>query len=298
MVAGALLAGMGAQARAQADGEGAGPIRGDVVIWASARSASAAGEQLRELQHLLAPLAPFLRAPGAAVVESARLEGLKPGAFVVTLGICRADKVGPALKVFRALRPEVASKAVTYRPAAGDPDLPCPAASAPSQGGEDASPWQPGTPAVTSAGSLRFIGLPFSRPGEAAADVASSHAGLSVLFLLVDLRKRALVDSAEYRPPTEAVVVRAFVATPRGLALKVEYADPPCDGRSERFVLWRAEVTASNAGAAVRLEEAALTRLREGACGDADAPEAVPARKAVPRRADEETPLLPEPPPS
>jgi hypothetical protein len=264
----------GAQARAQSDGA----VEGEMIVWSTSRSQSAAEEQLRLFGVFRTPLAPVIEVSGPTVLESSKVRGLRPGAYVVALGICSKEEVRFPLRIFQALYPDVTAHTVKYKPTGNGDDLPCPT---PRSAGNDDSggpvPWRLATPGRAPMRDLALVELPFSAGPE------GRSADLRVSLLLVDARKRALIDATEYRPPSERAQVRPAAVNPRGLSFQVAYEDPGCESGEGRFVRWGANVTVTVAGRSVQTSRE-VTRLKEGRCGGggesriADAPASVPAK--------------------
>lgn len=241
---------------------------GDILVWSGASDRKAAEAQLAAAQPLFDALSTFVEL-SPAVVESARVKGLKPGFFVVALGVCSAHELAWAKGLFGALRPPVYSKPVEYI-MQGDAPLPCPKpveVDAPDAMREvrwEAGPVQ--TIAVDE--KRRLVALTFSYRWDQPGDFAQAFFETRPVFALLDTDGRALAAEA---PPSASDAQEATLVL-RGPSFVVEekYADPRCEPGGDHYVAWTRTTVARVKGPTLDVEVAEPVKKDEGSCGYAE----------------------------
>lgn len=214
------------------------PLDGQMIIWSGGRTESEAQGQLARFQRFVAALKDFLTVT-PLVVESATVEGLKPGFFVVALGVCDEKAARAPLKLFQAIEPAVYARQVHYNAenAAEAPDCPALVQIA-SDGNDDPVYWELGEPVhVVAGGGGALVALPFSYDWSEQGDFAREYFEVRVELLLTGAN-RALLDSSQYKSPSDAAKLKSAAASGNSIAWELDYADPPCSPSGDRFVSW------------------------------------------------------------
>ena len=245
-------------------------VRGEMVVWSGGKTRAEAERQLEGLKPYLKALEPVLKFQ-PAVVESARVEGLKPGFFIVALGVCPKQQVEESLATFQAIYPDVYTRSVKYQPTDELPALECPElAVAATNDADQPVHWELEKAVRLKQGKHQLIGLAFTYRWEEAGDFARAYHDLRAVHLLVEAKKRRLVDSELYDGPSDATTLRSFESEGKRLVSTVEYGDPVCEPMGDSFQGWRVQVKASIAKSAIKLAETEPELIAEGSCGYAE----------------------------
>ncbi len=248
---------------------GAG-LEGELLVWSGGKTRAEAESQREGLKAYLEALDPVLKVK-PEVMESARVEGLKPGFFVVALGVCPKDQVGAPLDVFQAIYPDVYTRTVTYSPTGETPALGCPELESAATDSDDKPVrWGLEKTARVAQGGSTLVGLGFSYSWEEQGDFARSYFTVKTLYLLVENKTRRLVDSQVYDGPSDATTLESLESKDGRLVSSVKYGDPPCSPSTDAFKGWRAEVKASIGKARINLVEGKPQLMEEGSCGYAE----------------------------
>jgi hypothetical protein len=128
------------------------PLDGQMIIWSGGRTQVEAEAQLHGFERYAAALKDFIDVT-PVIVESVTVEGLKPGFFVVALGLCDEKAVRFPLKLFQAIEPAVYPRQVHYgaKEAADAPECPSPLQVATS-GSDEPVYWELGEPVRSVSG--------------------------------------------------------------------------------------------------------------------------------------------------
>src|SRR5262249_18500364 len=89
-------------------------LDGQMIVWSGGRTEAEAQSQLQGFARYASALKDFIDVT-PVVVESATVEGLKPGFFVVALGVCDENAVSFPVKIFQAIEPAVYTRQVHYK---------------------------------------------------------------------------------------------------------------------------------------------------------------------------------------
>lgn len=239
-------------------------ITGRMIIWSGSKNEEEAQALHQNLKESMAQLADyFVLTP--QLIESKTVEGLKPGFFVTSLGVCNAEDLKPALRWLKALRPEAYTKEVRFYHESPE-SFECPKLGEVDADAEEPVHWTMERSAHLRHKrlSLRGIQLSFrwSQLGDFARDFHEAHA----VFLLIG-KKGRILDQVSYASPEDAAEARGFSAQKRTIGFDFQYAEPPCDPDTDRFELWkrRAQITAQ--GEKINVTEKPATRIKSGACG-------------------------------
>jgi hypothetical protein len=279
----------GAASAAPPAKEAGSKVEGELLVWSGGKTRAEAEFQQETLKPYLEALKPFLPVK-PAVMESARVEGLKPGFFIVALGVCPKEKLREPLSVFQALYPDVYTRTVAYKPTEETPKLACPelASDATDDNGEPV-PWKLEKTARVSQKGNTLVGLAFTYRWDEAGDFARSFHVVQTLYLLVDAKKRRLLDSKVHDSPSDAATLESLTTEEGRLDSSIKYGDPRCDPGSDYFKGWRTWVKASISKGAIRIDPGEPDLLEEGSCGYADE-----ARMITGEGRDEEPPSEPD----
>ena len=243
-------------------------MQGELFVWsggATRAEAEAQKENFAAYQQVLEPVLTL----EPQVLESARIEGLKPGFFVVALGVCPKKEMA-SLKVFQALAPEVYTRSVKYAPTQDLPALGCPQ-PVEAASNDDGAPvlWKLERTERVVQGKNALVGLIFGYHWSQQGDFGSSYYNVKALYLGVD-KKRRLMDSKTYSGPTDATQLESLKSEEEQLVAEVKYGDPRCEPSSDYFKGWRKSVRAALDKRKVKLTEGEPWLLEEGSCGYAD----------------------------
>jgi hypothetical protein len=271
VLVGMFLGFVGGQARAAPPAETAGQkSEAELIIWSGAKTREDAESQEAGFLSYASALSDVL-AVEPAVLESARVEGLKPGFFVVALGLCPKAQVHQPLRIFQALYPDVYTRAVKYQVTSETPALKCPEAEEVTRDARDEPVlWRlTGSERVTQKGRA-LVGLAFRYRWDEAGDFARSYFAVKTFYLLIDSKTRELVDSKVHEGPSDATTLESFIHEEGRIVSSLEYGDPPCDPSGDSFKAWRKEVKASMAKDGIKLVEGKPKLLKQGSCGYAE----------------------------
>jgi hypothetical protein len=246
-------------------------VEGMMIIWSGANKREQADQQLLDAQQLVGLFDKYLEGGAASleVFESAKVSGLKPGFFVVSLGVCPADEVGEVLGVFQAIYPDVYAKPVKYRPSDELPAATCPRLAVASEAGESgAKRWQIERSESRMIGAARLSALVFSYTDSTSGDFLREYAGLEAVFVLTDPRKRTVLASAAYRGPSNWTKLQEMAEAGSGYELQLQFADPPCDpGGDDHFADYEQTIAVRVAKNAISVREGKRKLNKEGECG-------------------------------
>lgn len=243
-------------------------VEGELLIWSGAKTRAEAEAQRRGLDAYLKVLEPVLSSH-PEVFESARIEGLKPGFFIVALGLCPKKEAAAPLAVFQGIYPDVYTRTVKF-PASALPRPRCPEPQPAATNDDNLDvPWHLKQVERLTEGAHTLIGLAFTYDWSQAGDFARSYFDVQVLYLRVD-KKRRLVGSEVYKGPSDATTLESFKAEGGRLISRVKYGDPPCDTVRDSFKGWSNRIQVSLSKTGIRLEAGTPELLEEGSCGYAD----------------------------
>lgn len=250
------------------------PLDGQMIIWSGGKTQAEAEKQLAEFKHYAQALKSFIAINGE-VVESATVQGLKPGFFVVAAGVCNDKDVDFPLGILQAIEPSVYAKPVHYKAedVSAAPDCPAPVQVA-EEGDNSPVYWKPGDAVRTVTRSGTLVALPFSYDWSEQGDFAREYFEVKIELLLVN-PGRILLDSQLYDGPSDAAKLKSAKVSGQSIAWDVEYADPPCDPSGDRFVSWARSFWATAEGAHIRIGNNAAQRLKSGRCGYAEESDAI-----------------------
>ncbi len=248
------------------------PIDGEMIVWSGGKTQAEAEKQLAEFKRYSEALKDFITVD-AEVIESATVQGLKPGFFIVALGVCKDEEEdkdsdgGFSLSLFQAIEPSVYAKPVHYNSedAYAAPD--CPTRVQAARGGDD-NPvyWKLGDAVRTVTKNGTLVALPFSYDWSEQGDFAREYFEVKVELLLIG-SGRILLDSNLYDGPSDAATLKSAKSSGQSISWELEYADPPCDPSGDRFVSWARSIRASTEGAHIRVSKGTAQKLKSGACG-------------------------------
>jgi hypothetical protein len=271
ILVGMFLALAGGQASAVPPAKTPGKsIEGELLVWSGGKTRAEAESQREGLTAYLDALKPVLKVK-AEVMESARVEGLKPGFFVVALGVCPKDKVDEPLGVFQAIYPDVYTRTVKYSPTGETPALECPEMETVTTNSADEPVlWGLEKDERVAQGGSTLVGLAFTYSWEEAGDFASSYFTVKTIYLLTENKTRRLVDSKLYDGPSDATTLESLESKDGRLVSSVKYGDPRCSPSTDAFMGWRAEVKASIGKSQIKLVKSTPRLIDEGSCGYAE----------------------------
>lgn len=239
-------------------------VEGELLIWSGGKTRAEAERQqqaLKAYQKALEPVLPLT----SEVLESARVPGLKPGFFIVALGVCPKEKVADPLGVLKAVSPEVYTRSVKYPPDEATPALGCPELESVDGAGEPVR-WSLHRAERLEQGGNTFIGLAFTYRWSEQGDFARDYFSSKVLYLLVG-KKQRLVDSKVHDGPSDATTLESFSAEGNRLVSQLDYGDPPCNPSDDVFKGWRTRVKASVVKGHIEVSVDKPTLVKEGSCG-------------------------------
>ncbi|HVG58636.1 MAG TPA: hypothetical protein VNA24_08785 [Hyalangium sp.] len=267
---GMFLGFVGGQARAAPPAEAGQKSEAELIVWSGAKTREDAESQEIAFMGYSTALSDILMLE-PAVLESSKVEGLKPGFFVVALGLCPKDKVEQPLRIFQALYPDVYTRTVKYQVTSETPALKCPELEEVTQDARDEPVlWKlKGAERLTQKGKV-LVGLAFSYRWDEAGDFARSYFAVKTIYLLIDSKTRELVDSKVHEGPSDATKLESFKQEDERIVSSLEYGDPPCDPSGDYFKAWRREVKASIARKGIQLVEGKPKLFKEGSCGYAE----------------------------
>ncbi|MBM7114432.1 hypothetical protein [Archangium primigenium] len=243
-------------------------VQGELFVWSGGATRAEAEAQKKHFAAYQRVLESVLTLE-PQVLESARIEGLKPGFFVVALGVCPKAET-TLLKVFQALAPEVYTRTVKYAPTHDLPALDCPQ-MAEATSNDDGEPvrWKIERTERVVQGKSTLIALTFSYYWSQQGDFGSSYFNVKALYFGVD-KKRRLLDSKTYSGPTDASELESLKIEEEQLVAEVKYGDPRCEPSSDYFKGWRRRVRAALDKGKIKLTEGEPHLREEGPCGYAD----------------------------
>ncbi|WP_224371280.1 hypothetical protein [Hyalangium versicolor] len=242
----------------------------ELIVWSGGKTREEAERQQEGLKDYLSALSPVLQAK-PAVLESSKVEGLKPGFFIVTLGLCSKDKVKEPLSLFQAIYPDVYTRTVKYQPGEDLPVLECPQAEEVTED-DSGRPvlWRlKGAQRVTQKGKA-LAGLAFTYEWDQAGDFARSYFTVKGVYLLIDSKTRQLVESKVYDGPSDATTLTSFTSEKERLVTELDYADPPCSPSGDAFEAWEARVVVSIRKDHIELVQGKPKLTKQGSCGYAE----------------------------
>ena len=235
-----------------------------ILVWSGATKHDVAARQLAALAPLVDELMPFLQIE-PAVVESATVKGLKPGFFIVSLGVCSNEDAPEMLKLFQSLRSPVYAKPVEYRPQPLAP-LPCPMfIPVDAADSEEEVYWSLSGIERVDIGKEWVVGLTFSYSWDQQGDFAMSFFETQAVFAVLDGGGAVLA--------TQSVASKSDASTGKlsrkgkALRLVTTYADPRCDPSGDEFTEWRQVTTASIKGGTLTVDEGEPVEIKSGSCG-------------------------------
>jgi hypothetical protein len=249
-----------------------------MIIWSGGRTGGEAQSQLESFKRYAAALKDFIDVT-PVLVESATVEGLKPGFFVVALGVCDEDAAGFPLKLFQAIEPAVYTRKVHYsaKDAAEAPQCPAPVKIA-SGGNDDPVYWQLGEPVRSVTGSATLVALPFSYNWQEQGDFAREYFEVRMQLLLAGAN-RALLDFQQYPSPSDAARLKSANVSGSSIEWEFDYADPPCSPSGDRFVAWIRSFSAVARAGKIAVVKGTPRRTKSGSCGYAEEKDMVGGRK-------------------
>jgi len=271
ILGGLLLALAGGAAAAETPAPTAGPgLEGELLVWSGGKTRAEAESQREGLKAYLNALDPVLHVK-PEVLESARVEGLKPGFFVVALAVCPKNQVDAPLEIFQELYPDVYTRSVKYVPTHELPALDCPEMESVASDSEgEPVRWSLGKTASVAQGGTTLVALAFTYSWEEQGDFARSYFSVKTLYLLIDSKARRLVESQSYDGPSDATTLESLQTKDHQLVSSVKYGDPPCAPDTDTFQGWRAQVKASIAKGQIKLVQSKPRLIDQGSCGYAD----------------------------
>jgi len=249
-----------------------------MIIWSGGRTEAEAQTQLQSFERYAAALKDFIDVT-PVVVESASVEGLKPGFFVVTLGVCDENSVSFPLKLFQAIEPAVYMRQVHYgaKEAADAPECPSPVQVA-TNGSDEPVYWQLGEPVRSVAGGATLLALPFTYNWQEQGDFAREYFEVRMELLLAGAN-RALLDFQQHPSPSDAAKLISATTSGNSIDWQLDYADPPCSPSGDRFSAWIRSFSAVAKAEKIVVVKGAPRRTKSGSCGYAEEKEMVGGRK-------------------
>jgi hypothetical protein len=275
----AILSGLSlASLAAQTDTKSPRPIDGQMIIWSGGRTQAEADKQGEAFKRYAQALRDFVEIT-PVVVESGSVEGLKPGFFVVALGVCDDKAARNFLKLFQAMEPSVYARQVHYKAEnAGEaPDCPTPV-EVPRAGNDEPVLWELGDPVRATEGGGALVALPFSYDWSEQGDFAREYFEVRMELLLIGAN-RAIVDSQQYPSPSDAAKLKSASSTGSSIAWELDYADPPCSPSGDRFVAWNRSFSAFARAGKIEVVKGTARRKDSGKCGYAEEGEMIQGKK-------------------
>jgi hypothetical protein len=263
---------------AQTDTKPPRPIDGQMIIWSGGRTQAEAEKQAEAFKRYAEALKDFVEIT-PVVVESASVDGLKPGFFVVALGVCDDKASSNFLKLFQAIEPSVYARQVHYKAenAAEAPD--CPTRVEVARAGNDEPVyWELGNPVRAPEGGGALVALPFSYDWSEQGDFAREYFEVRVEMLLIGAN-RSLVDSQQYPSPSDAAKLKKASVTGSSIAWELDYADPPCSPSGDRFVAWNRSFTAIARAGKIAVVKGTAHWTDTGKCGYAEEGDMIQGKK-------------------
>jgi hypothetical protein len=263
---------------AQTTAQPARPLDGQMIIWSGGRTQAEADKQAEAFQRYAEALKDFVQVT-PVVVESAGVEGLKPGFFVVALGVCDEKASRGLLKLFQAIEPAVYTRQVHYKAetAAEAPDCPSPV-EVTRNGNDDPVYWELEHAVRVPEGGGALVALPFSYDWAEQGDFAREYFELRVEVLLISAGRK-LLDFRQYPSPSDAAKLKSASSSGSAIAWELDYADPPCSPSGDRFVAWTRSFTALARAGKIELLKGAAQRTNRGKCGFAEEGEMIQGKK-------------------
>ncbi|WP_224241354.1 hypothetical protein [Hyalangium gracile] len=246
------------------------PGEAELIVWSGGKTREEAEQQQEGLDAYLKALEDiYVVKP--VVLESARVEGLKPGFFIVALGLCPKEKVAEPLRIFQTLYADVYTRTVKYKPGKETPALECPQGEEVTRDPADEPVlWElKGAQRVAQKGKV-LAGLAFHYSWDEAGDFARSYFTVKTVYLLIDSKTRKLVESQVHDGPSDATRLEAFTVEGERLVSSLDYGDPPCSPAGDYFKAWKAKVVVSIGKDGISLKEGKPQLIKEGSCGYAD----------------------------
>jgi hypothetical protein len=263
---------------AQTDSKAPHPIDGQMIIWSGERTQAEADKEAEAFKRYAQALKDFVEVT-PVVVESASVEGLKSGFFVVALGVCDEKASRKFLKLFQTIEPAVYARQVHYKAenAAEAPDCPT-FVDVPRAGNDEPVYWELGDPVRAPEGGGALVALPFSYDWSEQGDFAREYFEVRVEVLLI-AANRALLDFQQYASPSDAAKLKSASSTGNSIAWELDYADPPCSPSGDRLVAWKRSFTALARAGKIELIKGTARRTDSGKCGYAEEGEMIQGKK-------------------
>jgi hypothetical protein len=254
------------------------PVDGQMIIWSGGRTQAEADKQAEGFKRYTQALKDFVEVT-PVVVESAGVEGLKPGFFVVALGVCDEKASRNFLKLFQAIEPAVYARQVHYKAenAAEAPDCPT-RVEVTRSGNNDPVYWELGNAVRVPEGRGALVALPFSYDWGEQGDFAREYFEVRVEVLLI-AANRALLDFHQYPSPSDAAKLKSATSAGSSIAWELDYADPPCSPSGDRFVAWTRSFTALARAGKIEMLKGTAHRTDSGKCGYAEEGEMIQGKK-------------------
>jgi hypothetical protein len=271
VLVGTVLSLMGGLASAAPPVKEASPsVEGELLVWSGGKTRAEAESQKEGLEAYQEALDSVLKVK-PEVLESAKVEGLKPGFFIVALGVCPKDKVQEPLGVFQTLYPDVYTRTVKYRSSAELPALECPElVTVTTNSADEPVLWGLEKADRVAQGGRTLVGLSFEYSWAEAGDFARSYSEVKAIYLLVESKTRKLLDSKVYDGPSDATTLESFTLEDGRLVSSLKYGDPPCSPSTDYFKGWRNKITVSIAKDGIKFVEGKPKKIDEGSCGYAE----------------------------
>ncbi|PTL79819.1 hypothetical protein [Vitiosangium sp. GDMCC 1.1324] len=221
-----------------------GPIRERVlVVWGGGRTREEAESLVESYQERSVDWARALEV-GAGyprIIEGAEVPGLRPGSFIVALGVCEVKAGEEMTKVFTALEPRVSSRRVLWDER--EP-LACPSLL---------PGWSFGKSARTRAPGGTVVAAAFNSEGEEAGGRQRSW------LLVLALMKKEDVESTVIEPPEDEATseVKEMRVVRGEVVLEEELMAPTCGTRIWRFSVEKGALKTKQAKKPLRREDCA-----------------------------------------
>lgn len=245
-----------------------GTVEAELLVWSGAKDRATAEAQAAGLAGLVEALAPFVEI-SPTVVESAKVRGLNPGFFVVTLGACSPGQASAAVQLVHTLRPLAYTRTVELE----DEQvmaLRCPTfvlVDAPDT--DEPVRWRlEAAERVDLDAEAGLAGLSFAYDWQQNGDFAQSFSESRAVFAIVEAS--GAVRAVEVPDGTSDAATGKLSRRDTTLRFDVEYAEPRCDPSGDRFVAWTRGWTASVVDGGLRVEAPEPVQVREGTCGYAE----------------------------
>lgn len=236
-------------------------VAGRMVIAAGSTAQAEAQLQLESFAPWIQALAPFVILK-PQVLESAKVEGLKPGFFVVALGICGGEPADELLRLAQALIPEAYERTVRYHPGRDLPPVGCSAMQLVPAGPAKDTPWKLDQVRGLRSGDANLAVLPFAY--ERGDFRGPEYKGFSILALLLD-RNRTLVVAKTYKSPSDFASVKSVRRGAR-IVVETEYVQPRCVSQSGHLLNWSQNLSVGSDGQRISINAGEAKQLSEIDC--------------------------------